>query len=265
MTHFQNNNTPSQAFSHNKESKGRPVYFSFYALHLSEWPELVMQMPAICFITELSQVRMLWVPKSSSSAVTQADKTCSGCRQGGWWRHICGVLCYCGAEPNCSKEKCLEQGRGPTCQQDPNGRTSCFLSAILPEMKISSSFFVFVFLFLSTAHCSVQWEKTYLKTHLTFFGSDPPCSPQVKALMWHTLSNLPHWKLQNIREVGPNFKYYAKQVILCLLGTKQACFSYFMHMGLKTDQKMMNNLFYIFFSNNVKCHGPAEHEICLNS
>jgi len=126
-------------------------------------------------------------------------------------------------------------------------------------------FFVFVFLFLSTAHCSVQWEKTYLKTHLTFFGSDPPCSPQVKALMWHTLSNLPHWKLQNIREVGLNFKYYAKQVILCLLGTKQACFSYFMHMGSKTDQKMMNNLFYIFFSNNVKCHGPAEHEICLNS
>lgn len=126
-------------------------------------------------------------------------------------------------------------------------------------------FFVFLSLFLSTAHCSVQWEKTYLKTHLTFFGSDPPCSPQVKALMWHTLSNLPHWKLQNIREVGLNFKYYAKQVILCLLGTKQACFSYFMHMGLKTDQKMMNNLFYIFFSNNVKCHGPAEHEICLNS
>lgn len=36
-------------------------------------------------------------------------------------------------------------------------------------------------------------------------------------------------------------------------------------MGLKTDQKMMNNLFYIFFSNHVKCHGPVEHEICLNS
>lgn len=157
MTHFQNNNTPSQAFSHNKESKGRPVYFSFYALHLSEWPELVMQMPAICFIMELSQVRMLWVPKSSSSAVTQADKTCSGCRQGGWWRHLCGVLCYCGAEPNCSKEKCLEQGRGPTCQQDPNGRTSCFLSAVLPEMKISSFFFLFLFFFfflLRIALCS---------------------------------------------------------------------------------------------------------------
>lgn len=45
MTHFQNNNTPSQAFSHNKESKGRPVYFSFHALHLLEWPELCMQMP----------------------------------------------------------------------------------------------------------------------------------------------------------------------------------------------------------------------------
>lgn len=73
-------------------------------------------------------------------------------------------------------------------------------------------------------------------------------------------------KLQSIRgRFGLNFRCCAKQVIFCLLGTKQACFSYFMHMGLKTDQKMMNNLFYIFFSNHVKCHGPVEHEICLNS
>lgn len=156
MTHFQNNNTPSQAFSHNKESKGRPVYFSFHALHLSEWPELCMQMPIICFIMELSQMRILQVPKSSPSAVTQADKSCSGCRRGGWWRDICG-LCCCGAEPNGSKEKCLEQGRGLTCQQDSNGRTSCFLSAIFPGMKISSFFFnLFFFSFLFPLHIALS-------------------------------------------------------------------------------------------------------------
>lgn len=72
ITHFKNNNKPCQIFNHNKESEGRPIYFFFYTLHLSVWPERHAQMPAICSSTKWSPRR--FPPGFPLERLIQADE-----------------------------------------------------------------------------------------------------------------------------------------------------------------------------------------------
>lgn len=84
MTHFKNNNKQCQVFNHNKEPKGRPIYFFFYAVHLSAWPECRTQMPAICSSTKSSPRRLPRVPQLSSSTACPGWQNTPHCWQRRW-------------------------------------------------------------------------------------------------------------------------------------------------------------------------------------
>lgn len=160
MAPFENNNKPCKVFNHNKESKGRPIYFSFYTFHLSARPECRMQMPAICSSSKWSLRRVPWVPSFPPAWLLQADET-PGCWQrrmaqgtvrgvGGSWAvwdvsrcqprcPVCGRGC-----PGRALRHPPFQGNVLKAEQGDKGcvglcrKMLCFSSAIPPRGKIFS-------------------------------------------------------------------------------------------------------------------------------
>lgn len=172
MTHFKNNNKPSQIFNHNKESEGRPIYFFFYTLHLLAWPERHAQMPAICSSTSCLRGDSLESPGFPLELLVQADET-PHCWQRQWmgadWELGCGGMCPSAcptilsmsgqswlllSNPQLQGKRCLKQGKETKDLQDSMGK---HWASSLPSLLRGK--YVFFFFSHCTPLCVIIWEK----------------------------------------------------------------------------------------------------------
>lgn len=156
MTHFKNNNKPCQIFNHNKESEGRPIYFFFYTLHLSAWPERHVQMPAICSSTKWSPRRLPpWLPPRTAPPGWWKSSLLAGAGDGsrlgaGLWRGCIpgsALLCCpcfsrldCSSPTHSSKGTCLKQGEETKDLQDSMGKHR---ASSLPSLLRGKNVFFF--------------------------------------------------------------------------------------------------------------------------
>lgn len=102
MAPFENNNKPCKVFNHNKESKGRPIYFSFYTFQ----PDLNAACRCLQFVPAASD---LWGESLESPAFLQhgfsrlMERLVAG--RGVWRRVRCEVWVgagLCGTCPGAS-------------------------------------------------------------------------------------------------------------------------------------------------------------------